>query len=94
MSARRDIRLRKFSHTLTSRPHWSHTNKSPNRWGIFRLTNPPGLPHILQCQRSETFHQHSIDSTQLYTEAGHPPGHVYESKTMEFEVCDLRPEKQ
>ncbi|KAL2268791.1 hypothetical protein VTJ83DRAFT_3637 [Remersonia thermophila] len=58
-------------------------------WGIFRLTNPPGLPHLLSCQRTETFHQHSVDN--LYVEAGHPQGHVYESKTLEFEVCDLRP---
>lgn len=58
-------------------------------WGIFRLTNPPGLPHILSCQRTETFHPHSVDN--LYVEAGHPQGHVYESKTLEFEVCDLRP---
>ncbi|AEO68234.1 dc123f32-79b5-44c4-a4a6-c786489bb128 [Thermothielavioides terrestris] len=58
-------------------------------WGIFRLTNPPGLPHILSCQRTETFHSHSVDN--LYVEAGHPQGHVYESKTLEFEVCDLRP---
>ncbi|KAL2193854.1 hypothetical protein P885DRAFT_80862 [Corynascus similis CBS 632.67] len=58
-------------------------------WGIFRLTNPPGLPHILSCQRTETFHQHSVDN--LYVEAGSPQGHVYESKTLEFEVCDLRP---
>ncbi|KAJ4287114.1 hypothetical protein N0V88_007736 [Collariella sp. IMI 366227] len=58
-------------------------------FGIFRLTNPPGLPHILSCQRSETFHQHTVDN--LYVEAGHPQGHVYESKTLEFDVCDLRP---
>ncbi|KAH6623276.1 hypothetical protein F5144DRAFT_357176 [Chaetomium tenue] len=58
-------------------------------WGIFRLTNPPGLPHILSCQRTETFHHHAVDN--LYVEAGHPQGHVYESKTLEFEVCDLRP---
>ncbi|KAL2163304.1 hypothetical protein VTH06DRAFT_5361 [Thermothelomyces fergusii] len=58
-------------------------------WGIFRLTNPPGLPHILSCQRTETFHRHSVDN--LYVEAGSPRGHVYESKTLEFEVCDLRP---
>lgn len=58
------------------------------RWGIFRLTNPPGLPHILSCQRTETFHQHSVDN--LYVEAGHPAGHVYESKSLEFDVCDLR----
>ncbi|KAK3306087.1 uncharacterized protein B0T15DRAFT_511935 [Chaetomium strumarium] len=58
-------------------------------WGIFRLTNPPGLPHILSCQRTETFHPHSV--TNLYVDAGHPQGHVYESKSLEFEVCDLRP---
>ncbi|KAL2174857.1 uncharacterized protein P884DRAFT_279789 [Thermothelomyces heterothallicus CBS 202.75] len=58
-------------------------------WGIFRLTNPPGLPHILSCQRTETFHQHSVDN--LYVEAGSPQGHVYESKALEFEICDLRP---
>ncbi|KAL2024866.1 hypothetical protein VTK56DRAFT_3565 [Thermocarpiscus australiensis] len=58
-------------------------------WGIFRLTNPPGLPHILACEKAETFHQHSIDN--IYVEAGHPPGHVYESRSLEFEVCDLRP---
>ncbi|KAL2151161.1 hypothetical protein VTH82DRAFT_6259 [Thermothelomyces myriococcoides] len=58
-------------------------------WGIFRLTNPPGLPHILSCKRTETFHQHLVDN--LYVEAGSPRGHVYESKTLEFEVCDLRP---
>ncbi|KAG7294059.1 hypothetical protein NEMBOFW57_004121 [Staphylotrichum longicolle] len=57
-------------------------------WGIFRLTNPPGLPHILSCQRTETFHQHSVDN--LYVEAGQPAGHVYESKSLEFDVCDLR----
>ncbi|KAK6840922.1 hypothetical protein PG987_001782 [Apiospora arundinis] len=34
-------------------------------YGIFRLTNPPGLPHILHCNETATFHQHSIDN--LYT---------------------------
>ncbi|KAK4121987.1 hypothetical protein N657DRAFT_576601 [Parathielavia appendiculata] len=58
-------------------------------WGIFRLTNPPGLPHLLSCQRTETFHPHSVDN--LYVDAGNPAGHVYESKALEFEVCDLRP---
>ncbi|KAK4143392.1 uncharacterized protein C8A04DRAFT_28815 [Dichotomopilus funicola] len=63
--------------------------KSEPSWGIFRLTNPPGLPHLLSCQRSETFHPHSVDN--LYVDAGHPQGHVYESRSLEFEVCDLRP---
>ncbi|KAL1873595.1 hypothetical protein VTK73DRAFT_837 [Phialemonium thermophilum] len=61
-------------------------------WGIFRLTDPPGLPHILQCTRSETFHQHSIDN--IYTDASNPPGHVFESSSLEFYVEDLRPRKK
>lgn len=62
-----------------------------SRYGIFRLTNPPGLPHILQCTASETFHQHSIDN--LYTGAKNPPGHVYHSEKLDFYVKDLRPKR-
>ncbi|KAK5995432.1 AMSH-like protease sst2 [Cladobotryum mycophilum] len=57
-------------------------------YGIFRLTHPPGLDHILNCTRSETFHPHSIDN--LYREADHPHGHVYESDKMPLQVVDLR----
>ncbi|WDK18680.1 Mov34/MPN/PAD-1 family protein [Colletotrichum graminicola] len=60
-------------------------------YGIFRLTNPPGLTHILQCTKSETFHQHSIDN--LYTKAQNPPGHVYHSDKLDFYVKDLRPNR-
>ncbi|KAL0936790.1 endosome-associated ubiquitin isopeptidase [Colletotrichum truncatum] len=60
-------------------------------YGIFRLTNPPGLTHILQCTKSETFHQHSIDN--LYTGARNPPGHVYHSDKLDFYVKDLRPNR-
>lgn len=62
-----------------------------NRWGIFRLTDPPGLPHILNCTHTDTFHPHSVDN--IYTDAGHPPGHVYETSRMDFYVHDLRPKK-
>ncbi|KAI3339476.1 hypothetical protein F4824DRAFT_45550 [Ustulina deusta] len=58
-------------------------------YGIFRLTNPPGLSHILGCTQSSTFHPHSIDN--LYTEALHPPGHVYEHDSLDFYVQDIRP---
>ncbi|KAK7968761.1 hypothetical protein PG996_002814, partial [Apiospora saccharicola] len=58
-------------------------------YGIFRLTNPPGLPHILHCNETATFHQHSIDN--LYTGAEKPAGHVFESDKLEFDVKDLRP---
>ncbi|TWU75931.1 hypothetical protein ED733_006294 [Metarhizium rileyi] len=57
-------------------------------YGIFRLTHPPGLDHILDCRQSETFHQHSIDN--LYRETEHPDGHVYESEKMPFNIKDLR----
>ncbi|UKZ67524.1 uncharacterized protein TrAtP1_008681 [Trichoderma atroviride] len=59
-----------------------------HEYGIFRLTHPPGLDHVLNCNRTETFHQHSIDN--LYREANHPNGHVYESDKMPLEVVDLR----
>ncbi|KAI0194463.1 Mov34/MPN/PAD-1 family protein [Xylaria flabelliformis] len=58
-------------------------------YGIFRLTNPPGLPHILGCTQSSTFHAHSVDN--LYTGAEHPPGHVYEHNNLDFYVQDIRP---
>ncbi|KAI0455392.1 hypothetical protein F5B21DRAFT_195917 [Xylaria acuta] len=58
-------------------------------YGIFRLTNPPGLPHILNCTQSSTFHAHSVDN--LYTGAEHPPGHVYEHDNLDFYVQDIRP---
>ncbi|KAI2624470.1 hypothetical protein GGS21DRAFT_321952 [Xylaria nigripes] len=58
-------------------------------YGIFRLTNPPGLQHILNCTQSTTFHTHSINN--LYTAAEHPPGHVYEHDNLDFYVQDIRP---
>ncbi|ATY65618.1 endosome-associated ubiquitin isopeptidase (AmsH), putative [Cordyceps militaris CM01] len=57
-------------------------------YGIFRLTHPPGLNHILDCKQTSTFHPHSLDN--LYCETEHPTGHVYESDKMPFEVKDLR----
>ena len=56
-------------------------------WGIFRLTDPPGLPHVLDCSQRSTFHPHS--ETNLYTDAL-KPGHVVEGEGLEFEVVDLR----
>lgn len=63
-------------------------NCLPSSYGIFRLTHPPGLEHILECRQSDTFHQHSISN--LYRETEHPNGHVYESDKMPFDVKDLR----
>ncbi|PKS04938.1 hypothetical protein jhhlp_008304 [Lomentospora prolificans] len=58
-------------------------------YGIFRLTNPPGLPYILNCNQTETFHQHHIDN--IYTGAMRPAGHVCEVAKLSFKVHDLRP---
>ncbi|PHH75250.1 hypothetical protein CDD82_4523 [Ophiocordyceps australis] len=57
-------------------------------YGIFRLTHPPGLNHILDCRQSNTFHHHSISN--IYRDTEHPDGHVYESDKMTFIVHDLR----
>jgi STAM-binding protein len=56
-------------------------------WGIFRLTEPPGLNHVLNCTQKALFHPHS--ETNLYTDALRP-GHVVEGPGLKFEVVDLR----
>lgn len=58
-------------------------------WGIFRLTDPPGLKTVLNCTQPGLFHPHS--ETNIYTDALRP-GHVFEAKGLEFETVDLRPE--
>lgn len=57
-------------------------------WGVFRLTDPPGLGSILNCTHTGLFHPHS--ESNLYTSALRP-GHVVETEGMEFKVIDLRP---
>ena len=56
-------------------------------WGVFRLTDPPGLRTVLNCTQTGLFHPHS--ATNIYTDAL-KPGHVYEVKDLEFETVDLR----
>ena len=62
-------------------------SKSPD-FGVFRLTNPPGLETILSCKQTGLFHPHS--KSNIYTDAWNP-GHVYESNNLPFETVDLRP---
>jgi len=57
-------------------------------WGVFRLTDPPGLQSVLKCQQPGIFHPH--EETNIYTDALRP-GHVMETRGLEFEVIDLRP---
>ena len=56
-------------------------------WGIFRLTDPPGLPAVLNCHQKGLFHPHS--ESDLYTDALRP-GHVVEGPGLKFQTVDLR----
>ncbi|KAI5891053.1 uncharacterized protein SCHCODRAFT_02628001 [Schizophyllum commune H4-8] len=54
-------------------------------FGIFRLTDPPGLKIILDCQAKEAFHPHP--DKPIYTDADRE--HVY-LKEAHLEIVDLR----
>ncbi|KIJ64913.1 hypothetical protein HYDPIDRAFT_89553 [Hydnomerulius pinastri MD-312] len=59
--------------------------KSTPNFGIFRLTDPPGLQTILNCSAKEAFHPHP--DLPIYTDAD--KGHV-QMKDMPLEIVDLR----
>ncbi|WEW59961.1 Mov34/MPN/PAD-1 family deubiquitinase [Emydomyces testavorans] len=61
-------------------------SKMPD-WGVFRLTDPPGLKTVLACTQKGLFHPHG--EMDIYTDALRP-GHVFEAKGLEFETVDLR----
>lgn len=61
---------------------------SKGDWGVFRLTDPPGMKTVLNCTQTGLFHPHA--ESNIYTDALRP-GHVYEAKGLEFDVVDLRP---
>jgi len=63
-------------------------SKTPD-WGVFRLTDPPGLKSVLNCNQTGLFHPHAEEN--IYTGALRP-GHVYEHNDLQFETVDLRPE--
>lgn len=63
-------------------------SKNPD-WGVFRLTDPPGLKTVLNCTQTGLFHPHAEDN--IYTGALRP-GHVFEVNGLEYETVDLRPE--
>uniref|UniRef100_A0A060T5L2 Regulator of free ubiquitin chains 1 n=1 Tax=Blastobotrys adeninivorans TaxID=409370 RepID=A0A060T5L2_BLAAD len=56
-------------------------------WGVFRLTDPPGVDVIKKCRQSALFHPHP--ESNLYKHA-HNPGHVVINSTLPFKVEDLR----
>ncbi|PBK85313.1 Mov34-domain-containing protein [Armillaria gallica] len=55
-------------------------------FGIFRLTDPPGLQTILTCTAKEAFHPHP--DQPIYTDAD--KGHVQMKEGMSLEIVDLR----
>lgn len=57
-------------------------------WGVFRMTDPPGMKSVLNCRQTGLFHPHP--ESDIYTDAMRP-GHVFESPGLEFKVVDLRP---
>lgn len=61
---------------------------SKGDWGVFRLTDPPGMKTVLNCTQTGLFHPHA--ESHIYTEALRP-GHVVEVDGLEFDVVDLRP---
>ena len=62
-------------------------SKDPD-WGVFRLTDPPGLKTVLNCTHTGLFHPHAEEN--IYTGALRP-GHVFEVNGLEYETVDLRP---
>ncbi|CAO3563365.1 unnamed protein product [Mortierella alpina] len=56
-------------------------------YGVFRLTDPPGLQVITNCRQKPLFHQHPGED-DIYTDAC-DQGHV-ELKDLELEIVDLR----
>jgi len=60
-------------------------------YGVFRLTDPPGLQAIRNCKQSATFHPHT--ESKIYTDADSKQGHVIEHDALKFEVVDLRPKR-
>ncbi|KAF8879809.1 hypothetical protein BD779DRAFT_1550629 [Infundibulicybe gibba] len=59
--------------------------KSNPNFGIFRLTDPPGLKTVLECTAKEAFHPHP--DVPIYTDAD--KGHV-QMKDAALEIVDLR----
>ncbi|QSZ31108.1 hypothetical protein DSL72_000671 [Monilinia vaccinii-corymbosi] len=64
-------------------------SKNPS-WGVFRLTDPPGMPAVLNCKQTGLFHPH--EERNIYTDALRP-GHVFEAEGLEFRIIDQRPKR-
>ncbi|KAJ7107551.1 hypothetical protein C8R44DRAFT_637374 [Mycena epipterygia] len=61
-------------------------NSDP-KFGIFRLTDPPGLQTVLKCTATRAFHPHP--DIPIYTDADQRRGHVQIHEAA-LEIVDLR----
>ncbi|KAG1896996.1 uncharacterized protein F5891DRAFT_957771, partial [Suillus fuscotomentosus] len=59
--------------------------KFTSNFGIFRLTDPPGLQTILDCNVKEAFHPHPEVLTYMDADKGH-----VQMKDIPLEIVDLR----
>lgn len=57
-------------------------------FGIFRLTDPPGLDLIKECRYSG-FHKHP-EHVQIYQELKGPESHAQMASGLALEIVDLR----
>jgi len=66
-------------------------SKQPS-WGVFRLTDPPGVKTLTDCHQKETFHPHDIPGEPIYRDCwrGSSDGHVREMPGAKLEIVDLR----
>ena len=74
---------------MSLRQCYQERSANRGRWGIFRLTDPPGMKSVLNCRKTGLFHPH--EEANIYTDAQRPMGHVVEPSGMDFQVVDLRP---
>lgn len=86
MFVRRRGRLRKCPVSFLDNL-WRTSLLTECRYGVFRLTDPPGMPNVLNCTKTGLFHPHP--ETDTYTDAM-KPGHVHIAD-IAFETVDLRP---
>lgn len=69
-----------------------HESWADGSWGVFRLTDPPGVKTITDCQQKSLFHPHPIPGEDIYRDCWRESsdGHVREMPGAKLEVVDLR----
>ncbi len=67
--------------------------QSPN-YGIFRLTDPPGLNIISKCLHPSAFHRHEeAEEHRIYSAISGPKSHAQFSDSIQLQIFDFRGNK-